>query len=62
VLALSVRCERIGRSSYVLTTDMSRDGAVLCSATLTYVRAVDGDSLALSDGFKARLQSTAFGA
>jgi len=61
VLSLEVRCERIGRSSYVLAVEMRRDGDILCSATLTYVRAVDGVSAALSDAFKARLQRPAPG-
>jgi acyl-CoA thioester hydrolase len=57
VLTLAARCERIGRSSYVLEVEMSRDGEGLCRAVLTYVRAVDGRSAALSEGFKGRLGS-----
>jgi acyl-CoA thioester hydrolase len=55
VLTLAVRCERVGRSSYVLVVEMSRGGQNLCTAVLTYVRAVDGQSVALSDGFRGRL-------
>ena len=55
-LALAVRCDRIGRSSYTLTVEMSRDGEVLCVAEMTYVRAADGASVALSEGFRARLK------
>lgn len=56
VLKLTVRCARIGRSSFVLTVEMSRAGEVLCVAEMTYVRAVDGASAALSEGFRGRLQ------
>lgn len=55
VLDLSVRCERIGTSSYVLKVEMRRDGEVLCVAEMTYVRAAVGKAVALSEGFKARL-------
>ncbi|WP_029087881.1 acyl-CoA thioesterase [Brevundimonas aveniformis] len=55
VLDLSVRCEKIGTSSYVLKVEMRRDGEVLCVADMTYVRAVEGKAAALSEGFKARL-------
>jgi len=54
-LTLAVRCERVGRSSYVLAVEMSRDGESLCTAAMTYVRAVDRVSAAVSDGFRARL-------
>ena len=55
VLTLAVRCDRIGRSSYVLKIEMSRDGEGLCVATMTYVRAANGQSVALSEAFRARL-------
>lgn len=55
VLALAVRCDRIGRSSYVLKVEMSRDGEMLCVADMTYVRAEGGASVALSEGFRERL-------
>lgn len=55
VLNLAVGCTRIGRSSYVLTVQMRRAGEMLCTADITYVRAQDGASVPLSEGFKTRL-------
>lgn len=55
LLSMTVMCDRIGRSSYVLKVEMSRDGQVLCIADMTYVRAEGGASVALSEGFRARL-------
>lgn len=55
VLDFDVRCQRIGTSSYVLRVELRRSGEVLCVADMTYVRAADGQAVALSEGFKARL-------
>ncbi len=55
LLSLAVTCDRVGRSSYVLKVEISRGGEVLCVADMTYVRAVDGTSVALSEGFRERL-------
>ncbi|MBN8552309.1 MAG: acyl-CoA thioesterase [Caulobacterales bacterium] len=59
LLSLAVRCERIGRSSYALGVQMSRDGEGLCTAVMTYVRAVDGKSEPLSEAFRQRLSTPA---
>ncbi len=55
VLSMTATCDRVGRSSYVLKVEMSREGQVLCVANMTYVRAEDGASVALSEGFRERL-------
>lgn len=44
---------RIGTSSFHLKITISRDGDLLTEITLTYVRAVDGQSTPLSDAFRA---------
>lgn len=58
LLTLAVRCERIGHSSYVLAVEMSRESEVLCTAAMTYVRAVDGKSEPLSEAFRQRLSTS----
>lgn len=55
VLAMAVKCEQVGRSSYVLKVEMSRADDVLCVAAMTYVRAEGGASVALSQGFRELL-------
>lgn len=44
---------RIGTSSFHLKITITRDGERLTEITLTYVRAVDGQSTPLSDAFRA---------
>lgn len=55
LMSLAVRCERIGRSSYGLVVEMSREGVVLCVADMTYVRAVNGKAEPLSEDYRRRL-------
>jgi acyl-CoA thioester hydrolase len=58
LLDIGVRVDRIGRSSYALRIDVMRDGAVLVEVWLTYVRAVDGASIPLSETFRLALAAT----
>jgi len=46
----------LGRSSYVLAIDVARGGDVLAEVRLTYVRAVDGASVPLSEAFRLALE------
>ncbi len=55
LLDLQVALTKLGRSSYVIRIAIIRDGQTLAEVSLTYVRAVDGASRPLSDGFRAVL-------
>jgi acyl-CoA thioester hydrolase len=55
LLDLRVCLTRVGRSSYAFRVDITRDGQTLVEVALTYVRAVDGVSIPLSEGFRAIL-------
>lgn len=55
LLELRVGMTRLGRSSYAIRVDVTRDDQTLVEVALTYVRAVDGGSRPLSDGFRAVL-------
>jgi acyl-CoA thioester hydrolase len=55
LLDLHVFLTRIGRSSYAIRVDITRAGQTLVEVALTYVRAVDGVSMPLSEGFRASL-------
>jgi acyl-CoA thioester hydrolase len=62
LLDVRVSLPRIGRSSYALEVEIRRGDQILTTVSLTYVRAVDGQSLPLSDGFRsilARLETPA---
>ena len=55
LLDVRVRVPRVGRSSYGLEVEIRRADHRLTTVSLTYVRAVDGQSLPLSEGFRAIL-------
>lgn len=55
LLDVEVRVSRIGRSSYELQVDIRRGDDLLTQVTLTYVRAVEGCSEPLSDGYRDML-------
>ena len=55
LLDIEVSVPRIGRSSYDLRIDIRRDGEILTEVSLTYVRAIEGRSEPLSDGYRAML-------
>lgn len=55
LLDVGVGVVRIGRSSYAVKVEIRRGDQTLTTVSLTYVRAVDGRSLPLSDGFRAIL-------
>lgn len=59
LLDLRVGVTRLGRSSYAIRVDVTRDAQTLVEVALTYVRAVDGVSRPLSDGFRAVLAGMA---
>ena len=59
LLQIEVSVPRIGRSSYDLRVDIQRDGELLTEVSLTYVRAVEGKSEALSDAYRAMLSKVA---
>lgn len=56
LLDIGVRTARVGRSSYVLSIDVARGGDVLAEVRLTYVRAIDGASVPLSEAFRLALE------
>lgn len=53
VLTLTVFPGRVGTSSFQLVIAISRDETPLCEITLTYVRALNGQSTPLSEPFRA---------
>lgn len=55
LLEIGVSVPRVGRSSYDLRIDIFRGGDLLTEVSLTYVRALDGRSEPLSDGYRAML-------
>jgi acyl-CoA thioester hydrolase len=55
LLDLRVFLVRLGRSSYAIRVDITRAGQTLVEVDLTYVRAVDGVSMPLSEGFRTIL-------
>ncbi|MCZ8088070.1 MAG: thioesterase family protein [Brevundimonas sp.] len=55
LLDISVAPERPGRSSFTLAIDIHRDETLLVAVRMVYFRARDGESLPLSDNFRARL-------
>jgi acyl-CoA thioester hydrolase len=55
LLDLRVFLTRLGRSSYAIRVDITRAGQTLVEVALTYVRAVDGVSMPLSEGFRTIL-------
>lgn len=55
LLDLRVLLTRLGRSSYAIRVDITRAGQTLVVVDLTYVRAVDGVSMPLSEGFRTIL-------
>lgn len=57
VLDVRVWVSRIGRSSYELRIDITRDGETLVEAHMTYVRARNGQSEPLSDAFRAGIEA-----
>lgn len=58
LLTCTVIPTRIGNSSFQLVVTIARDDIELTEITLTYVRAIDGQSTRLSDVFRALLQQT----
>lgn len=56
LLDVGVRVDRVGRSSYALAIDIARGSRVVVEVRLTYVRAVDGASIPLSDAFRLALE------
>ncbi len=57
VLDVRVWVGRIGRSSYDLRIDITREGETLVEAHMTYVRARGGRSEPLSDAFRAGIEA-----
>lgn len=55
LLDVEVSVARVGRSSYALTVQIRCGDQTLTTIALTYVRAVEGKALPLSDGFRAIL-------
>lgn len=55
LLDIRVSISRIGRSSYDLRVDILREGELLTEVSLTYVRALEGRSEPLSEGYRAML-------
>ena len=55
LMDIEVSVPRIGRSSYELRVDIRRGEELLTEVSLTYVRAVDGKSEALSAAYRAML-------
>lgn len=53
LLTCTVIPSRIGNSSFQLVVKIARDDTELTEITLTYVRAVNGQSARLSDAFRA---------
>lgn len=58
LLDIGVCVDRIGRSSYTLAIDVARGVDVLAEVRLTYVRAVHGASVPLSEAFRLALEGT----
>jgi acyl-CoA thioester hydrolase len=58
LIDIGVRVDRIGRSSYTLAINLARGVDVLAEVRLTYVRAVDGASVPLSEAFRLALEGT----
>ena len=52
MLTCTVIPTRVGNSSFQLTIHIARDTTELTEITLTYVRAIDGQSTPLSDAFR----------
>jgi len=57
-LTTTVRPERIGTSSFTLLYEIRRDETLLTEIRMTYVRALNGKSLPLSDTFRQILTPT----
>ena len=55
LLDCTVRTERVGNSSYQISVTIHRDATLLTEIRLTYVRAIDGQSVPLSPAFRQAL-------
>jgi acyl-CoA thioester hydrolase len=55
LLTTTVTPERIGKSSFTLLYEIRRDDTLLTQIRMTYVRALNGQSVPLSDAFRAIL-------
>lgn len=55
LITCTVQPTRVGNSSFTLAIRIDRDGTELTLITLTYVRAIDGKPVPLSDAFRSLL-------
>lgn len=58
LLTTTVKVERLGTSSFTLLYEIRRDETLLTEIRMTYVRALNGQSLPLSNAFRTLLTPT----